>query len=50
MNILCIGSRIIGEEVIKEVISAFLSAEFIDEEKYQRRLKKVLSIEARGER
>ena len=49
MNILCIGSRIIGAEVVKEVISAFLSAEFIDEEKYQRRLKKVLSIEARRE-
>ncbi len=48
MNVVCIGSRIIGEELAKEIVSAFLSAEFIDEEKYVRRLNKVLAIEKRN--
>ena len=49
MNVVCIGARIIGEELAKEVVSAFLSARFInDEEKYVRRLNKVLDIERRN--
>ena len=49
MNVVCIGSRIIGEELAKEVVSAFLSASFIEsEEKYVRRLNKVLDIEQRN--
>lgn len=49
MNVVCIGSRIIGEELAKEVVSTFLSASFIEsEEKYVRRLNKVLDIERRN--
>ena len=49
MNVVCIGARIIGEELAKEVVTAFLSARFIEEEeKYVRRLNKVLEIERRG--
>ena len=49
MNVVCIGSRIIGEELAKEVVSAFLSASFIEnEKKYVRRLNKVLDIERRN--
>ena len=49
MNVGCIGARIIGEELAKEVVSAFLSARFIEEEeKYVRRLNKVLAIERRN--
>ena len=49
MNVVCIGARIIGEELAKEVVSAFLSARFIAEEgKYVRRLSKVLDIERRN--
>ena len=49
MNVVCIGARIIGEELAKEVVSAFLSARFIEEEeKYVRRLSKVLDIERRN--
>ena len=49
MNVVCIGARIIGEELAKEVVSAFLSARFIEEEeKYVRRLNKVLAIERRN--
>ena len=49
MNVVCIGARIIGEELAKEVATAFLSASFIEEEeKYVRRLNKVLAIERRN--
>jgi ribose 5-phosphate isomerase B len=49
MNVVCIGARIIGEELAKEVVAAFLSARFIEEEeKYVRRLNKVLDIERRN--
>ena len=49
MNVVCIGARIIGEELAKEVVTAFLSASFIEEEeKYVRRLNKVLAIEKRN--
>ena len=49
MNVVCIGARIIGEELAKEVVNAFLSASFIEEEeKYVRRLNKVLAIERRN--
>ena len=49
MNVVCIGARIIGEELAKEVVTAFLSAGFInEEEKYVRRLNKVLDIERRN--
>ena len=49
MNVVCIGARIIGEELAKEVVTAFLSARFIEEEeKYVRRLNKVLAIERRN--
>ena len=49
MNVVCIGARIIGEELAKEIVAAFLSARFIQsEEKYVRRLNKVLDIERRN--
>lgn len=46
MNILCIGSRIIGIELIKEIITSFINAKFSGEERHSRRLQKLLDIEA----
>ena len=48
MNVLCMGSRIIGIELVKELIKAFLSAEFQREERFIRRFEKIKSIEANG--
>jgi len=45
MNILCLGARVIGIEVAKEIVTAFLQAEFINADRYQRRLDKVLALE-----
>ena len=43
MNVLC--SRIIGGEVARELVLAFISAQFSRAERHQRRLDKVLSME-----
>ena len=45
MNILCLGARVIGLELAKELVMAFLSACFSEEERHRRRLEKVLAIE-----
>jgi len=45
MNVLCLGARIIGPEVARELVRAFLSASFSGRERYRRRLAKVLAIE-----
>jgi ribose 5-phosphate isomerase B len=45
MNILCLGARVIGIELAKDLLLAFLGAQFIPEEKYQRRVDKVKAIE-----
>ena len=45
MNVLCLGARIISTELAKKLVVEFLNARFLTEEKYQRRLNKVLSLE-----
>jgi ribose 5-phosphate isomerase B len=45
MNVLCVGARVVGEVLARELITAFLKANFIEEEKYRRRLDKVLALE-----
>ncbi|MCH9037629.1 MAG: ribose 5-phosphate isomerase B [Chloroflexi bacterium] len=48
MNVLCLGSRVIGPELARELITVFLNARFSGEERHRRRLKKLLAIEERG--
>ncbi|MDD5170280.1 MAG: ribose 5-phosphate isomerase B [Syntrophales bacterium] len=45
MNVLCMGERIIGAELAKEISAAFLHAEFSGEERHVRRLEKIGAIE-----
>lgn len=45
MNVLVLGSRVVGIEVAREALKAFLGAEFSGEERHVRRLNKVLLIE-----
>jgi ribose 5-phosphate isomerase B len=49
MNILCLGARIIGVELARELVKAFLGANFSGEERHCRRLAKIDDIEQRGE-
>ena len=45
MNILCLGTRVVAVELVKDLLQAFLKARFNTEERFVRRLEKVLEIE-----
>lgn len=45
MNVLCLGGRIVGSSLATEIVSAFLGAEYANEERFQRRLDKVIALE-----
>ena len=45
MNVLCLGSEIVGGELAAELVTAFLRAEFDGGERYVRRLRKVEEME-----
>ena len=47
INVLVLGGRVIGPEVAKEIVQAFVGAQFSGQERHQRRLDKVLAIERR---
>ena len=47
LNVLCLGARVIGGALALEISEAFLEARFSGEERHQRRLNKVNSIERR---
>lgn len=46
MNVLCLGARVIGSEVAKEVVGAFANATFSGEARHVRRLEKIRNLEA----
>jgi RpiB/LacA/LacB family sugar-phosphate isomerase len=46
MNVLCLGARIVGVEVAKTLVTAYLNAEFSGEPRHQRRVDKIHKIEA----
>ena len=47
MNVLCMGARIIGQALAREIVERFVSASFSGEERHERRLKKVREVEDR---
>ncbi|NOY97754.1 MAG: ribose 5-phosphate isomerase B [Chloroflexi bacterium] len=50
MNVLCLGARIIGPELAKEIVAAFLGARFVGndpgQERHARRVGKVRKLES----
>jgi arylformamidase len=48
MNVLCLGSEIVGHELAAELARTFLAASFDGGERYRRRLDKIGEIEGRG--
>jgi ribose 5-phosphate isomerase B len=48
VNVLCMGGRVIGEEVAAEILEAFLGAKISDEERHVRRRAEVEEIERTG--
>ena len=50
MNMLCLGSRVIGPELALELVRTFIEARFSGEERYRRRLAKIQELERGAER
>jgi ribose 5-phosphate isomerase B len=46
MNVLALGARIIGPELVPELVGAFVRAQFTHEARHVRRLAKVAALEA----
>ncbi len=45
INVLCLGARVIGPELAREIVQVFLAARFSGAERHQRRLDKVKAME-----
>jgi ribose 5-phosphate isomerase B len=50
LNVLCLGSRVIGPALARTLIDAFLAATFSGEERHMTRLAKIDAIESRYSR
>ena len=46
-NVLCLGGKIIGSAIAHEIVRVWMSTDFLDEEKYRRRVAKVHEISER---
>src|SRR5580658_2455 len=44
-NVLCIGQRVVGIELTREIVLTFLKAQYSHEPRHQRRLDKIFAIE-----
>jgi len=47
-NVLCLGARVVGEELALDIVRAFVGSKFSGEERHRRRLAKVAEIERNG--
>jgi ribose 5-phosphate isomerase B len=45
MNVMCLGSRVVGFELALELVWTFLNARYKADERFKRRLEKVAAIE-----
>ncbi|MEX0653159.1 MAG: ribose 5-phosphate isomerase B [Phycisphaeraceae bacterium] len=48
MNVLCLGARVVGDELARDLVRAFINANFSGEDRHARRLEKVKAMEASG--
>ena len=47
MNVLCLGARVIGQALAREIVEAFVQARFSGDERHLRRLAKIHDFEIR---
>ena len=47
-NVLCLGSRVVGEELAVDIVRSFVAARFTGEERHLRRLEKIRAMESRN--
>jgi ribose 5-phosphate isomerase B len=48
MNVLCLGGRIIGDMLARELVRTFVNANFQEEDRFIRRVNKINTMEATG--
>ncbi len=48
MNLLALGARVIGIEMVPELVAAFLAAKFSGDPRHQKRLQKINALEEKG--
>lgn len=48
MNLICLGARVVSDELARDLVRAFLAARYTGEERHRRRLAKVAAIEFDG--
>lgn len=48
MNVLCIGARIIGPALAREIVTSFLQASYQPQPRHQQRVEKILQLEQRA--
>ncbi len=48
LNVLCLGARVIGSELARELVRTFAAARFSGEERHVRRLGQVAALERNG--
>lgn len=48
MNVLCLGSRVIGPELALDLVRIFLGAKFTEEARHVRRLAKITALEQKA--
>jgi ribose 5-phosphate isomerase B len=44
-NVLCLGARVVGEELALDIVRAFVAAKFTGEDRHKRRLAKIQAME-----
>jgi ribose 5-phosphate isomerase B len=47
LNVLCLGARVVGPALARDLVDAFVSASFSADERHMRRLQKIDAIEAK---
>jgi RpiB/LacA/LacB family sugar-phosphate isomerase len=48
MNVLCLGAKIIGQDLAREIVTAFVNAKYSNEDRHNRRIGKILKLEQNG--
>ncbi|HEY6634891.1 MAG TPA: ribose 5-phosphate isomerase B [Acidimicrobiia bacterium] len=46
VNILCLGSRVVGESLAEDLVTTFIAAKFTRDDRHVRRLDKIRALEA----
>jgi ribose 5-phosphate isomerase B len=45
MNVLCLGARVVGNQLARDLVAAFINAIYMNEERLNRRLEKIKKFE-----